>query len=90
MQNIEFETDQGSPSLEAYMTPKKSFMVGLLEKFGIKDTATANIILIAIAAIFFGVTIYLYSDIFNKTPERTPQQLKMDLMRFEGTASVRQ
>lgn len=90
MQNIEFETDQGSPSLESYMIPKKSFMIGLMEKVGIKDTTTANVILIAIAAIFFGITIYLYAGVFEKTPERTPQQQRMDLLRFEETPSTRQ
>lgn len=87
MQGIEFEDDKNMSglSMKAPQAPaeKQSFMMKLLEKVGIKDKATANFILLAIAVIFFAITIYLYAGILGGntpsklTPEEMQAQIKM-------------
>lgn len=73
MQGIEFEEDRSfsGPSKTASQVPaeKPSLVMGLLEKMGIADKTTANFILLSVAAIFFGITIFLYSGILAK-PEK--------------------
>jgi len=67
MQGIEFETDNASSSKQRTMTTQKTpIMVQLLMKFGVKDTATANYILLGTAGIFLGITIFLYAGILDK------------------------
>lgn len=63
MQGIEFETDQ-SPVVEYQnTTQKRSGMMRLLGKLGIDDPILANFVLLGLAAIFFGVAIFLYAGI---------------------------
>lgn len=78
MQNIEFETDQSSlASIKKYgVTPKQSKMVQLLEKLGVTNPVTANYILLGIAVILFGITIFMYRGIFGeqKAPTMSPAE----------------
>ena len=58
MSNIEFEERNYSPSkrgagLVADKSGKKSSMVGLLMRYGIKSENAANIILVGVALFFF-------------------------------------
>ncbi len=39
-------------------------MMRLLASVGVADSATANYILLGVAAIFFGITIFLYAGVF--------------------------
>lgn len=70
MQGIEFEEDNNLQGLKAQTvsTPvaKDGFIIRLLAKAGIADKSTANLILLGIAAIFFGITIYLYAGILGE------------------------
>lgn len=69
MQGIEFETDQSSPTPSSPLQPspqKQAGMVRLLLNLGIADANTANFILLGIAAIFFGVAIFLYAGILGE------------------------
>lgn len=81
MQGIEFEEDKNYQGLktQTLSTPvaKKGFLLKLLEKAGITDKSTANLILLSIAAIFFGITIYLYAGILggNTLPKLSPEQM---------------
>lgn len=65
MQEIEFETDKGYDAGSAN-AQSKSMMVRWLANIGITDTAMANYILIGMAGIFFGVTIFLYADALSE------------------------
>lgn len=69
MQGIEFEEDKNYQGLKAktFSSPSrsKSAMMELLEKAGITDKATANLILLGITAFFFGITIFLYAGILG-------------------------
>ncbi len=71
MQGMEFETDQiNRASQSQYSTEKREpTMVRWLIKLGINDPATANFILLGIAGIFIGITIFMYAGIFAE-PER--------------------
>ena len=66
MQGIEFEDDGNYNGLQtrASQVPvgKPSFMMRLLAKAGIIDKTTANLILLGLALIFFGITIFLYAS----------------------------
>lgn len=70
MQGIEFEEDKNYQGLKAQTlsTPaiKQGFIMKLLEKAGVSDKSTANFILLGVAAIFFGITIYLYAGILGE------------------------
>lgn len=67
MQGIEFETDNASSSLQKNIPSKKtSAMVELLLKFGVKDTSTANYILLGTAGILLGATIFIYAGLIGE------------------------
>lgn len=91
MQGIEFEDDKnmGGLSTKASQVPteKQSFMLKLLEKAGIKDKATANMILLAIAGVCFGVTIYLYAGLLGggNASKLTPEQIQEQINLMQGT-----
>ncbi len=69
MQGIEFEVDEASSTGVQYTEKKKSTMVGFLARIGVSDATTANIMLLAVAAILFGITIFIYAGVLVK-PER--------------------
>lgn len=70
MQGIEFETDQSfSPGASTTPGTKKTIFGRLLMNVGITDQATANYVLLGIAAIFFGVSIFIYAGILRE-PEK--------------------
>lgn len=85
MQGIEFEDekDLGIVSAVGAQTPegKPSFMVSLLEKTGVTDKSTANLILLVIAIVLFGITIFLYSGLSNTkdSPRRTTEEITAQL-----------
>lgn len=64
MQEIEFETDKSYPanSYTSGEVARKPTMVRLLMKIGITDTSLANYILIGVAGIGLGITIFLYAN----------------------------
>jgi hypothetical protein len=67
MQGIEFETDNASSSPQKHIPAEKtSAMVELLLKFGVKDTAMANYILLGTAGILIGIAVFLYAGVLNK------------------------
>jgi len=74
MQGIEFEEDKDfsglkTPGLKVgtFEVPvqKHGPFLKLLEKIGIDDKTTGNFILLGVAAIFFGITIYLYAGLLG-------------------------
>lgn len=68
MQNIEFETDKSYPA-GAYTSgevAREPMMVRWLAKVGITDTSLANYILIGVAGIFLGVTVFLYANVLSE------------------------
>lgn len=69
MQGIEFEEDKNYQGLkvETLSAPsaRGGFIIKLLAKVGIEDKSTANIILLGIVAIFFGITIYIYAGVLG-------------------------
>lgn len=67
MQGIEFETDNASSSTQKHIPAEKtSAMVELLLKFGVKDTAMANYILLGTAGILIGATIFIYAGLLGE------------------------
>lgn len=70
MQGIEFddEKDLGIVSSTNFEVVEKepSFTMKLLEKAGITDAAIANLILLGVAAIFFGLAIVVYAGLFKQ------------------------
>lgn len=91
MQGIEFEEDKDLRELQlkavSGSTEKPSFVMKLLEKVGVTDKRTANIILLGIAIIFFSITIYLYSGLLeSNTPSKrlTPEQIQAQLRLMQG------
>lgn len=70
MQGIEFEEDKNFQGLKAQtlsaQVAKQGFLMSLLEKLGVNDKPAANLILLAIAAIFFGITIFLYAGVLGE------------------------
>lgn len=70
MQGIEFETDNASSSPQKNIPSQKtSAMVELLLKFGVKDTSTANYILLGTAGILLGATIFIYAGLLGEPKE---------------------
>lgn len=68
MQGIDFEDDRnfsGISSRIPVQTAKPSFLLRLLARVGVEDIAVANYILLGVAAIFFGITIFLYADLLS-------------------------
>lgn len=64
MQGIDFEDDRNFSGISSQIPAQReglSLVMGLLAKMGIADKATANFILLGVAAIGFGVTIFLYA-----------------------------
>ncbi len=61
MSNVDFGEAQNTGGFaRSYQGPEAKGMVGLLIKWGVTDNAkTANLILLAIALAFFGISIYL-------------------------------
>lgn len=87
MQGIEFEEGNNLHSLKAktLSTPvaKQGFLMGLVEKTGIADKTTANFILLGIAMIFFGITIFLYAGILG---ESVPSKLSAEQITAQQKA----
>jgi len=84
MQGIEFETDNASSSLQKNIpTEKTSAIVGLLLKFGVKDTSTANYILLGIAGILLGATIFIYAGLLGEPEKKNRLEAQMILI-IEG------
>ncbi|MCK9345369.1 MAG: hypothetical protein M0P64_04640 [Candidatus Pacebacteria bacterium] len=86
MQGIEFEDEKDLGIVSAMNnTPapegKPSFMVQTLEKMGVVDKSTANLILLAAAAIIFGLTIFMYANLFGDSmpSQRTAEQIQAQL-----------
>lgn len=67
MQGIEFEKGEDFAGLKAkvYEAPvaKQGFIIRLIAKAGIVDKSTANLILLSLAALFFGIAIFLYAGV---------------------------
>lgn len=59
MQNIEFE-EENSYQIKDVIA-KQSLMKSILSKVGISDPMTANYVLLGVAVIFFGITIFMYA-----------------------------
>ena len=75
MQGIEFEEEKSfnTPPIVHSKEPtgRPSLILGLLIKIGVSDRTTANIILLGIALVFFGITIFLYAGILgNSMPSK--------------------
>lgn len=71
MEGVEFDLDpnQGARDFSRHVSAVKtrpSFLIGLLAKMGIADPVVSNFILAGIAAIFFGISIFLYAGIIEK------------------------
>lgn len=67
MQGIEFETDSVNSSTQKNIpTEKTPTMVQWLLKFGVKDTSTANYILLGTAGILLGATIFIYAGLLGE------------------------
>lgn len=64
MQGIEFENDKdvGINNSSEVSPSKVPLMVGWLMRIGIADTAMANYVLISIAGIGIGLTIFMYAN----------------------------
>lgn len=90
MLGIEFEEDkdiQGfKTSTGSSSTEKPSIAMKLIEKAGVTDKMTANFILLGIAIIFFGISIYLYSGLLkgSKPLKLAPEQLQAQLKLMQG------
>lgn len=82
MQGIEFEEDKNFQGSNVATPPdtieKKGFIIDFLAKAGITDKSTANLILLGVAAIFFGITIFLYAGILgeNIPPKQSVAQIE--------------
>lgn len=64
MQGIDFEDDRNFSGISSQIPTQRegsSLLMGLLAKVGVVDKTTANFILLGVAAIGFGVTIFLYA-----------------------------
>lgn len=74
MQGIEFEEDKSyqintGNQGQRISTSRPGIMMRMVYKFGIDDPATANLILLGMAALFFGIAIFLYAGI-SSGPEQ--------------------
>lgn len=71
MQGIEFENDKdvGVNSSSEVSSSKVPLMVGWLMQLGISDMAVANYILIGIAGIGIGLTIFIYANALAEPKE---------------------
>lgn len=78
MQGIEFDTEEKMPVRRSFQpgTPKEPDMAKLLVKVGITNPKTANLALVGIAIICFGLSIYLFMAATSKkgSIELTPEQ----------------
>lgn len=76
MQNVEFETDQ-IPGATNHPAKKEAWMVQMLMKMGVPSAGLANVILLAVAILFFGLTIWLYAGLLGgpKQIPLTPEQM---------------
>lgn len=95
MQGIEFEEDNDFRGLKVRTVPssieKPSFIMNLLEKFGIADKTTANFILLGIAMVFFGITIFLYAGILgeNVPSRQSAEQITAQLKAMREMQGIR-
>lgn len=63
MQNIEFE-EENSYQIKDVIA-KQSLMKSILSKVGISDPMTANYVLLGVAVVLFGVTIFMYAGLLG-------------------------
>lgn len=84
MQGIEFETDNASSSPQKNIpTEKTSAIVELLLRFGVKDTSTANYILLGTAGILLGATIFIYAGLLGG-PEKKNSLEAQSILIIQG------
>lgn len=76
MQDIEFEVDENHNRLAVLnrqsTASKQGPLVKLVMKLGVKDSRTANFVLLGVAIASFGVAIYLYLGVFGITNNKLP------------------
>lgn len=63
MQNIEFEEENSYQIKDVIV--KQSFMKSILSKVGISEPMTANYVLLGVAVVLFGVTIFMYAGLLG-------------------------
>lgn len=63
MQDIEFEEENSYQIKD--VVAKQSFMKSILSKVGVSDPATANYVLLGVAVVFFGITIFMYAGLLG-------------------------
>lgn len=79
MQGVEFEEDRGYKTFtesRQITASRPSMMVKLLYGLGVTDATVANYILLGIAGLLFGATIFLYASILgDSAPSKQDAQL---------------
>lgn len=83
MEGIEFEENREYRGLSTKASQvserKPSFMMRLLGRAGIVDKTTANLILLGVALIFFGITIFLYASALSMPQKNWALDIKAGL-----------
>lgn len=91
MQGIEFEEDNSYRQINKATGqaqgegPKQSILTKLVFKLGVTDPTVANYVLLGIAAIFFGVTIFLYAGALNGHKYDPSIDARVILERIKGS-----
>ena len=97
MQGIEFEEDRNyqinTGADRQTATSRPSSIMKMVFKMGVSDPATVNYILLGLAAIFFGVAIFLYAGILGETkPQKMTAQQQLiqarTLMEMQGSRPI--
>lgn len=90
MQGVEFDEDKNyrinTGADRENTTSQPSSMTKLVFKMGVNDPSAANFILLGVAAIFFGVAIFLYAGILSEPKPvkmTASQQLEQDKLLME-------
>lgn len=85
MQDIEFEVEQnGVGTRRDFQNQRQPWMVKFLMGFGITDASTANFVLLGVAAIFFGITIFLSAGVLGDSASLHEKQRQEQIRLFSG------
>jgi hypothetical protein len=91
MEGIEFDIDESQNTNNTSQSKRKQpLLFRLLAKIGIIDPTVANFVLVGVAAIFFGIAVFIYAGISedNTSPKLSAQEIAQGVKALADMRSI--
>ena len=89
MEGIEFDLGDKELLTKVAQTKKAPLLGNFLMQLGVTDPAVANLILACVAALFFGIALFIYAGTMqNSTPKLSPDEVAAGVRALSQMRSV--